>query len=270
MARLAGDALIGRDRDAGSLVLRFRATAGVEQRVREWAALERECCPFLTMRVTVTAADVALRIDGPPEAAGIIDELLPAVAERVRAVQRRLTAVRRRRSAPIARAADAAACRGSRWTHAACRRRPPSSAAVPAAPVALLTTGSGRLALYRLRARARSRDRRPPRLWPGWSRLGGLILTAPVMVTMIVPVFFALFLAFFALCASYQTQTYLSAGGAAAAICAFFLPTRWAQPGRWPDPAARSGHGRSSCSPRSRLSIVVLALVEGGPHHCET
>ena len=80
VARLAGDALIGRDRDAGSLVLRFRATAGVEQRVREWAALERECCPFLTMRVTVTAADVALRIDGPLEAAGILEELLPAVA----------------------------------------------------------------------------------------------------------------------------------------------------------------------------------------------
>ena len=80
VARLAEDALIGRDRDAGSLVLRFRATAGVEQRAREWAALERECCPFLTMRVTVTAADVALRIDGPREAAGIIDELLPAVA----------------------------------------------------------------------------------------------------------------------------------------------------------------------------------------------
>ena len=78
VARLAGDALIGRDRDAGSLVLRFRA--GVEQRVREWAALERECCPFLTMRVTVTAADVALRIDGPLEAAGLLDELLPAVA----------------------------------------------------------------------------------------------------------------------------------------------------------------------------------------------
>jgi hypothetical protein len=80
VARLAGEALIGSARDAGSLVLRFRATAGIEQCVREWAALEAECCPFLTMSVTVTAAEVTLRIDGSPEAAGIIDDLLPAVA----------------------------------------------------------------------------------------------------------------------------------------------------------------------------------------------
>jgi hypothetical protein len=79
VARLAEDALVGRAREAGSLVLRFRATSGVEQRVREWAALEAECCPFLTMRVAVSAAEVTLRIEGPPEAAGIIDELLPAV-----------------------------------------------------------------------------------------------------------------------------------------------------------------------------------------------
>jgi hypothetical protein len=82
VARLAGDALDGRAREAGSLVLRFRATSGVEQRVREWAALEGECCPFLTMTVAVSTAEVILRIDGPPEAAGIIDGLLPAVAYR--------------------------------------------------------------------------------------------------------------------------------------------------------------------------------------------
>ena len=73
--------LLAREGVRGAIrVALHRATAGVEQRVREWAALERECCPFLTMRVTVTAADVALRIDGPLEAAGILEELLPAVA----------------------------------------------------------------------------------------------------------------------------------------------------------------------------------------------
>jgi hypothetical protein len=79
VARLGGDALVGRERGAGSLVLRFHRTAGVEQRVREWAVLEAECCPFLTMTVAVGAAEVTLRIEGPPEAAAIIDDLLPAV-----------------------------------------------------------------------------------------------------------------------------------------------------------------------------------------------
>jgi hypothetical protein len=80
VARLAGDALVSRERKAGSLVLRFRGGHGVGQRVREWAALEGECCPFLTMTVAVSTAEVTLRIDGPPEAAGIIDDLLPSIA----------------------------------------------------------------------------------------------------------------------------------------------------------------------------------------------
>jgi hypothetical protein len=64
--------------DSGSRsVLRLHNAAGVEERVRAWAALEAECCPFLMMVVDAAEAVVALRIDGPPEAAGIIDELLP-------------------------------------------------------------------------------------------------------------------------------------------------------------------------------------------------
>jgi hypothetical protein len=109
-----------------------------------------------------------------------------------------------------------------------------------------------------------------PRLWPGWSRLGGLVLIGPVMVTMIVPGLFALFLAFFELCGSDQTRTYLSAPGAAAAICAFVLPyvlgSAWA--------VARPRRALSAWPlvmlAAIALSIVVLALVEGGPHHCET
>ena len=107
------------------------------------------------------------------------------------------------------------------------RRLPAATAivaAVPAGPIALMTTGSGRLALFALALVPAVVIVVGPRLWPGWSRLGGLVLIGPVMVTMIVPGLFALFLAFFELCASYQTRTYLSAPGAAAAICAFFLP----------------------------------------------
>jgi hypothetical protein len=77
VARLADDALLGRERDGGSLVLHFRGTAEVEQRVRAWAALEAECCPFLTMSVGTSAAEVTLRIAGPPEADAIIEDLLP-------------------------------------------------------------------------------------------------------------------------------------------------------------------------------------------------
>jgi hypothetical protein len=74
---LAADALVERERIGASLVLRFRADAGVEERVRAWAALEGECCPFLTLVVGAAGSVVTLRIDGPPEAAGIIDDLLP-------------------------------------------------------------------------------------------------------------------------------------------------------------------------------------------------
>jgi hypothetical protein len=79
---LAADALLDRESNGGSLVLRFRGAPGVEERVRAWAALEAECCPFLTMVVDAAGAVVTLRIDGPPEAAGIIDDLLPISAER--------------------------------------------------------------------------------------------------------------------------------------------------------------------------------------------
>ena len=77
VAALAADALLGSERSASSLVLRFRGVPGVEERVRAWAALEAECCPFLTLAVDGAGSVVTLRIDGPPEASGIIDELLP-------------------------------------------------------------------------------------------------------------------------------------------------------------------------------------------------
>jgi hypothetical protein len=77
VAQLAQDALLDRERSDGSLVLRFHAATGVEERVRAWAALEAECCPFLTMAVEAGAAVVTLRIDGPPEADAIIEHMLP-------------------------------------------------------------------------------------------------------------------------------------------------------------------------------------------------
>ena len=81
VAALAADALLDHKRDEASLVLRFRGAPGVEERVRSWAALEAECCPFLTMVVDAAGSVVTLRIGGPPEASGIIDDLLPVSAE---------------------------------------------------------------------------------------------------------------------------------------------------------------------------------------------
>ena len=60
------------------------------------------------------------------------------------------------------------------------RRLPPAAAiisAVPAGPVVLMTTGSGRLALFALALVPAAVIVAGPRLWPGWSRLGGLVLT---------------------------------------------------------------------------------------------
>jgi hypothetical protein len=82
VAALAADALLDRERTGATLVLRFRGAPGVEERVRRWAALEAECCPFLTMIVDAAGSVVTLRIDGPAEASGIIDDLLPVSVER--------------------------------------------------------------------------------------------------------------------------------------------------------------------------------------------
>ena len=81
VAALAADALLDRERDGGALVLRFRGAPGVEERVRTWAALEAECCPFLTMLVDAAGSVVRVSIAGPPEAAAIIDDLLPISGE---------------------------------------------------------------------------------------------------------------------------------------------------------------------------------------------
>jgi hypothetical protein len=77
VAELATDALVGREREAMTLVLRFGTAEGVERRVRALAALEAECCPFLAIAVDANASEVVLRIAGPPEAAAILEGFFP-------------------------------------------------------------------------------------------------------------------------------------------------------------------------------------------------
>jgi hypothetical protein len=80
IAQLASDALIAQERDGRSLGLRFHPGQGVEERVRQWATLEAECCPFLTMTVGASDSAVTVRIDGPPDAEPIIDAFAARVA----------------------------------------------------------------------------------------------------------------------------------------------------------------------------------------------
>jgi hypothetical protein len=77
VAQLATDALVGRERDVATLVLRFRTTDGVERRVRALAALEAECCPFLAIAVHASPSEVVMRMDAAPEGGAILGEFFP-------------------------------------------------------------------------------------------------------------------------------------------------------------------------------------------------
>jgi MerR family transcriptional regulator, copper efflux regulator len=73
---LTGDALIAREPIAGGVRARFRAAPGVERRVRELAAAEARCCPFLELAVTTAPDTVLLDVTGAPAAQPVIAELL--------------------------------------------------------------------------------------------------------------------------------------------------------------------------------------------------
>jgi hypothetical protein len=66
-------ALVGRERREGGATLRFADSDGVDAEVRELVGLEGECCPFLDMRVGTRDGEVVLTIDGPEEAAQLLD-----------------------------------------------------------------------------------------------------------------------------------------------------------------------------------------------------
>jgi hypothetical protein len=56
--RLFADALTGRDRTETGVCLRFRADPGIEDRVRDLAALEKRCCDFFTFAIAATDDEV--------------------------------------------------------------------------------------------------------------------------------------------------------------------------------------------------------------------
>lgn len=76
-ARLFEHALTGRERTARSTVWRFTARAGVAGWVRDLAAREAACCPFLTYTVTEHDGRVDYEVagDDDPTIRSILDEI---------------------------------------------------------------------------------------------------------------------------------------------------------------------------------------------------
>jgi hypothetical protein len=68
---LTADALVDHEPIAGGVRWRFRASAGVEQRIRDLVHAESECCPFLRFDLKRDAA-LVLDITGPPDAQPVI------------------------------------------------------------------------------------------------------------------------------------------------------------------------------------------------------
>lgn len=78
MAELGRAAVLGATLDAGTARLRFAAAEGVRERLESIAEAERRCCPFLTLRVSETPGEVVLRIDAPPEAQPLLEQIVAA------------------------------------------------------------------------------------------------------------------------------------------------------------------------------------------------
>jgi hypothetical protein len=83
IAELGRDALVDARVDASRAELRFAAGAAVRERVQRLADAERECCPFLTLRVEDAPDAVRLTIDAPEEAALVLEEIVAAFRPRV-------------------------------------------------------------------------------------------------------------------------------------------------------------------------------------------
>jgi hypothetical protein len=75
---LATTALLSRELIDGGLRHRFRAGDEIEREVREIAALESECCAFLTFEVSRDADSVVLDVTGRADAQPVIEQFFAA------------------------------------------------------------------------------------------------------------------------------------------------------------------------------------------------
>jgi hypothetical protein len=79
LAALGRRSLISVDRRDGSVTLNFTSDPETKAELERVVAAEAECCAFLTMTITV-GNSIRLAIDGPDDAAPIIEELVDAFA----------------------------------------------------------------------------------------------------------------------------------------------------------------------------------------------
>jgi hypothetical protein len=77
---LREQALLSREREETAVRLRFRREADVEIRLKEWVALEQECCPFLVFALETSPGEVVLTISGPESAAALLDDAFGGAA----------------------------------------------------------------------------------------------------------------------------------------------------------------------------------------------
>jgi MerR family transcriptional regulator, copper efflux regulator len=78
MAALGKSALIDARPGPAGAELRFAARAGVRERVGAIVAAESRCCPFLTMELRDEPDVVVLSIEGPTDAAIVVEEIVGA------------------------------------------------------------------------------------------------------------------------------------------------------------------------------------------------
>jgi hypothetical protein len=73
-----GPALLGVGELADGFALRLRPDAEAFAQVAQWIALERRCCPFLTLALEWSARDVVtLALRGEPEVKAFLATILP-------------------------------------------------------------------------------------------------------------------------------------------------------------------------------------------------
>lgn len=77
IATLVSDALVGHEPIDGGVRARFRNEPGIEQRVRDLAAAEAQCCAFLRFDICHDANAVLLDITGSPQAQPAIRAMFP-------------------------------------------------------------------------------------------------------------------------------------------------------------------------------------------------
>ena len=73
---LVGRAVVTRSQVTGGMRVTLAPRPGVREELERLVAAERECCPFLDLRVDDSAGALALTVTAPPDAAPLIEALL--------------------------------------------------------------------------------------------------------------------------------------------------------------------------------------------------